>query len=150
MISVATLKKFEEAETLLTLNDMNAAQMILDSVWEHENEFGNADAIQFLGRLAQGYRRAGNVEKEVTVLEQLCTLAIEELEKMGLLASDDDIQATATDIAYLARAYRKMGNNTAAKTKIDEANTLLSEIRLEIDPDYERKHAYRIALRQKR
>src|SRR5437867_8165678 len=108
MFSVALLQKFEKAEALLAQNASEEAVAILDSLRQHEVVSGTADQIQFLGRLAQGYRRAGATEKELPVLERLCRLAVDELKGLRNLATDDDIQATAADLAYLARAYRKV------------------------------------------
>lgn len=148
MISATVLGKFEKAETLLTQNAYAEAERILDSV-QQATVLGTADLLQFWGRLAQGYRRVGRVEKELPVLEKLCALAVSDLARLGRLATHTNIQATAADLAYLAWAYRKVGNYGASKTKFEEANALFSKVGLEIDPDYERKHPYRIALRRK-
>lgn len=149
MITVEILEKFETAERFLAENGIAVAESILDSLREHAFVSGTADSLQFLGRLAQGYRRAGKVEKELPVLEKLAPLAVNELKRKGVLATSSEIQATGADVAYLARAYSKIGRIAEANVKFSEANALFSEVGMEIHPDYEKIHPHQVALRRR-
>nr|VFJ94366.1 MAG: hypothetical protein BECKLFY1418B_GA0070995_105714 [Candidatus Kentron sp. LFY] len=89
--------------------------------------------MEMLGNIALRYRDLGDTEQEVLFLEDVYQLAQRDLRQSGIMALPDDIYKTAVDLLLLGVGYIKLNRKKEAKTKIDEAKRLFTEIEWDID-----------------
>lgn len=102
----------------------------IDKSWE---SFNDSESMELLGLLAYGLRLIFQTEREIKVLERLCSMAALDLDKLGIMATDRDILATGGDFFYLGLAYKRCGKMAEAQFALNRARKLHREINWEVD-----------------
>jgi len=111
---------------------INEAYDDQEKAWPALNQF---ERLETLGLLAAGFRELGNLKKEIPVLEKLCSLALADLDRLGALASDQDIRWTGDDFILLGLACLRAGKKEEAKAAINQAKSILIEVGCDLDAD---------------
>ncbi len=137
MIPIEFLKTMEKIGKLIEAGQRDKAIQLLDAMHLNiaplMNIMHDAQKMEVLGLIAHRYREAGATEKEIPVLEKLCEIALQHLDRLGILASSEDIYLTAMDLLLLGFAYLKTNRKTEAYNKLMQAKELFAEIDWESD-----------------
>lgn len=116
------IKQGEKAESAAILNSIYNS---LDKIWD---ALYGIESMEMLGMLARGFQELNQTEKEIRILEKLCTLADNDLNRLALLATDNDIISTGMDFVSLGIAYNRVSRKEDARKTLIKAKKILEEI----------------------
>lgn len=146
MIPLQMVKAIQDAKSHIKAGDTANGVALLDDVYRQFNKLAVAmdtfAKMEILGSIAHGYRMAGATLKDIQILEELCSMALADLDRLGLMASSEDIRKTAIDLAWLGLAYLKENRKSEAQKVFMKAKELFTEIEWEMDVDENKGKVY--------
>ncbi len=139
MIDLTIMKKIQEAQQFIANGDrreaINAIDQLAARFSQASPKMNTIERLSMIGGMADLYSQVGEAAKEIPLWEQLCGLAENDLIRLGVMASSEDLLRTGFDFLRLGRAYRRQGRTSDAKRRFEQAAGPLRELGISINVD---------------
>jgi hypothetical protein len=126
------MKALFDAKKLIEKRALAEAAQLIENVWAWAEKFWNTlidiESMEFLGIFSKVLKDLNQTSRQIKILERLCNIADRNLEELGIMATDNDIQWTGMDFIELGLAYLCADKIDDARKALEKGKYILEEL----------------------